>query len=66
VPIVLKSGSLNLLEPTGPVIGLHMDFLIFTYLYLYLTFKEEYSFMHVLDVEDVIFGPSLRDCVKLM
>jgi hypothetical protein len=64
----MKSGSLNLLEPTGPVIGLYMDFLNFTYLYLYpyLTFIEEYSFMHVLDVEDVIFGVSLRDCIKLI
>jgi hypothetical protein len=68
VSIVLKSGSLNLLEPSGRVIGLYMDFLIFTclYLYLHLTFIEEYSFIHVLHVDDVISGEILHNCVKLM
>jgi hypothetical protein len=68
VPIVLKSGSLNLKEPSGRVIGLYMDFLTFTclYLYLYLTFIEEYSFMHVLDADGMISGEILRNCVKLM
>jgi len=72
VPTALKSGSLRLLEPNGPVIGLYMDFLIFTclylylYLYLYLTLLEECRFMHVLDVEDAILGASLRNCIKLV
>jgi hypothetical protein len=31
VPTVSKSGSLNLLEPSGPVTGLYRDFFTFTY-----------------------------------
>ena len=30
VPIVMKTGSLNIMEPSGPVIGLHRDCCPFT------------------------------------
>ena len=33
-PIVSKSGSLNLLEPSGPVIGLYRDCFTFTFTYI--------------------------------
>ena len=38
VPIVLKSGNLNLLEPSGPVQALYMDCFIFTFHLLHFTF----------------------------
>jgi len=38
VPNVSKSGSLNLLEPSGPVIGLHRD--------CYLTYVHTYAHTH--------------------
>jgi hypothetical protein len=37
---------------------MYVDFFIFICLfhYIYLTYVEEHSFVHMVDVEDVIFG----------
>ena len=36
MPIVLKSGSLNLLEPSGPGTGLYEDCSTFSFTYIFI------------------------------